>query len=224
MSSAPAPTPSPTPSVARGLAADRVADSVRERIIEGDLRSGAALRETGLAVGLNVSRNSVREGFRLLAREGLVVHEQNRGVRVRGLSVADINDIYRVRRAVEMLGLPHVAPGDLRVVVAAAQVAAGAGDWKAVSTADLRFHQQIVAAAGSPRFDAMFVGLLAELRLAFATLGDVRRFHEPYLERNASIVDLLADGEVAAAETELTDYLLAAEAQIEDALGLRLIV
>ena len=213
---------SPTPADRPGLAADRVADSVRERIIEGDLLSGVALREAGIAAGLQVSRNSVREGFRLLAREGLVVHEQHRGVRVRRLTVDDVHDIYRVRRTVELLGVPHVDPADLRAVVATARVAAAAGDWKTVSTSDLRFHQQIAAAAGSPRFDAMFVGVLAELRLAFAALPDGRRFHEPYLERNARIIDLLEGADVTAAVAELDDYLVAAEEEIVSVLALRM--
>ena len=207
---------------AAALAADRVADAVRERIIQGDLRSGTALREAGIAAGLKVSRNSVREGFRLLAREGLVVHEQHRGVRVRVLAVADITDIYLVRRTVELLGLPHVGAGQLRPIVAAAGAAAAVGDWRAVSTADLRFHQQIAAAAGSPRLDAMFLRVLAELRLAFAALPDGRSFHAPYLARNVRIIELLdgADGaDVAGARAELEDYLRTAEAEVAAALS-----
>lgn len=201
------------------LAAERVADMVRERIIEGDLRSGEALREASIAVGMGVSRNSVREGFRLLAREQLIVHEQHRGVRVRGLTTADVSDIYRVRRAVETIALPTADPADLRPIVEDAQEAAAAGDWKAVSTADLRFHQQIVAAAGSPRFDAMFLDLLAELRLALAVLPDLRSFHEPYLRRNGTILDLLDAGAADDACAELEDYLRTFEAEINARLG-----
>jgi DNA-binding GntR family transcriptional regulator len=198
-----------------------VADVIRERIIEGELRGGEALRESSIAVGLQVSRNSVREGFRLLARQGLVVHEQHRGVRVRRLTTADVADIYRVRRTVELLGLASVDPADLRRILLRARTAADAGDWQSVSTADLRFHQQIVAASGSPRLDAMFVDLLAELRLAFAAFSDLRGFHEPYLERNAVLVDLLERGDLPAAEAELTDYLDRAENEISAMLRMR---
>lgn len=210
-----------TGSGSTALAAERVADSLRERIIEGDFRGGDALRESSLAAGMSVSRNTVREAFRLLARDGLVVHEQHRGVRVRRLSPADVSDIYRVRRAIELPGLTLVDPLDLASVVAAAEDAARAGDWRAVSTADLRFHQQIVAAVGSSRLDAMFVAVLAELRLAFTALSDAGRFHQPYLERNATIVDLLQRGEVGSAVAELADYLDTAEEEITAALRLR---
>lgn len=206
--------PRPATTGATQLAAERVADTVRERITEGDLRSGEALRESGLAVGLQVSRNSVREGFRLLAREGLVVHEQHRGVRVRSLTPDDVTDIYRVRRTVELLGLPRVRPEALATHTAHARAAVAAGDVRAVSTADLRFHQEIVAAVGSPRFDAMFVAVLAELRLAFAAVPDPAAFHAPYADRNEAIVALLTEGRVEDACAELSDYLVAAEAQI----------
>jgi DNA-binding GntR family transcriptional regulator len=197
-------------------AAARAADTLREHIIEGRYRSGEPLRETSLARSLGVSRNTVRESFRMLAEDGLVEHAPNRGVTVRGLGAADIEDIYRIRRALELLGLEAVAPdpSELADVVTSAEEAAEVGDWLAVSTADLRFHQAIVAALGSPRLDAMFQRLLAELRLAFADMPDLREFHEPYLRRNRGLVELLRAGDVTAARQELTSYLEAAERQI----------
>ena len=197
-------------------AAARAADTLREHIIEGRYRSGQPLRETSLARSLGVSRNTVRESFRMLAEDGLVEHAPNRGVTVRGLAAADIEDIYRIRGALELLGLEAVAadPSELSDVVTSAEEAAEAGDWLTVSTADLRFHQTIVAALGSPRLDAMFQRLLAELRLAFADMPDLHAFHEPYLRRNRELVDLLRSGDVPAARKELTSYLEAAERQI----------
>ena len=62
-----------------------------------------------------------------------------------------------------------------------------------------------MAALGSPRLDAMFQRLLAELRLAFADMPDLRDFHEPYLRRNRGLVDLLRVGDVPAAREELTE-------------------
>lgn len=50
---------------------------------------------------MDVSRNSLREAFRLLTKEGLLRHEHNRGVFVATPSVASIIDIYRVRRTIE---------------------------------------------------------------------------------------------------------------------------
>ena len=43
-------------------------------ILSGDLEQGLALREVALATTIGVSRNTVREAIRILAREGLVSH------------------------------------------------------------------------------------------------------------------------------------------------------
>lgn len=207
-----------TAAPAAGLA-DQVARELRERILTGDLGSGRPLRESALAATHAVSRNTVREAFRLLARDRLVVHEAHKGVAVRTLTPDDVRDIYRVRLALEPAGLALVDPDELAAVVAVARRAAAADDWRAVSTADLRFHQVVVAALGSPRFDEMFTSVLAEQRLAFAQVASGRDLHAPYLERNAAMVEMLRRGELEATESELRDYLRTARDQLCDAVA-----
>lgn len=197
-------------------AADRAAAALREQITEGELFPGEALRECKVATSLAVSRNTVREAFRLLAHDGLVEHTPNRGVTVRSLSHGDVVDIYRIRRALERLGLEEsvVDPSALLATVADGEEAAHRGDWAAVATADLRFHQAVVGALGSVRLDALCQRLLAELRLAFAAMPDANEFHTPYLRRNRRLADLVVGGDIATAQTELAGYLDDAEKEI----------
>jgi hypothetical protein len=72
-----------------------VADVLRRRITDGDLPPGSRLSEEQLVQVLRVSRNTLRESFRLLAHEGLLVHELHRGVFVRVLDEDDLVDLYR---------------------------------------------------------------------------------------------------------------------------------
>lgn len=198
----------------RLLVAARVAEEVRERIIAGEFRPGDPLREERVAERHGGSRNTVREAFRLLARDGLVVHHPHRGVRVRTLQRADITDMYLVRRAVEPLGLSLVDAQVLRRIVDAAFEAARADDWGTVATDDLRFHRAVVSAIGSPRIDASFSVILAELRIAFTMVPDARAFHEPFLHRNASLVGYVELADLQAAGAELSSYLDTAEAEL----------
>ncbi len=85
---------------ARSSTADRVAAVLRGRISEGDLPPGGKLAEDVVAGALGVSRNTLREAFRLLTHEKLLVHELDRGVFVRVLTAGDVIDIHRVRRLV----------------------------------------------------------------------------------------------------------------------------
>ncbi|MFE3071064.1 GntR family transcriptional regulator [Streptomyces sp. NPDC059247] len=192
--------------------AERVADVLRTRIAEGWFPPGTRLSEDALGGALGVSRNTLREAFRLLTRERLLVHELNRGVFVRVLAVEDVDDIHRTRRLVECavvrgLGRPPYALDGLTAAVTAGEGAAHAGAWADVSTANIHFHRELVALAGSARTDELMRGVLAELRLVFHVVGDPRPLHEPYLARNREILDALRAGDRTTAERLLARYL-----------------
>ncbi len=193
--------------------AQRVADALRDRIEGGGLPPGTQLSEEALGRELGVSRNTLREAFRLLVHESLVVHRLNRGVFVRVLEPADVTDIYRVRAALETAGVRAAdgagaaARAAVTEAVARAERAAADGDWQGVGSADLRFHRALAGLSGSARIDSAMDRLLAELRLAFHAMPSPRRFHEPFLPRNRALATLLENGEYGRAEAELTTYL-----------------
>jgi len=203
-----------------GSRAERTADILRERIIEGLFRPGERLSEEELSAALSVSRNTLREAFRQLGQEGVLVHEFGRGVFVRTLSAEDVRDIYAMRRILELAAvrnLPHAPAGALDAVrraVESAEDAAARSDWFAVGTANMRFHQSVAELTGSRRVRDVVRRLLAELRLVFVVMADLREFHQPYLTSNRELYGLLAAGDVAAAEKALVAYFDAAEGQL----------
>lgn len=212
----------------RASTAERVADILRDRITEGYFPPGARLSEESIGGALGVSRNTLREAFRLLTHERLLVHELNRGVFVRIVTVEDLDDIYRVRTLVECAAVRSLGEGpyDDRTTAAIATIEAAvqAGEaasrdraWQDLSTANIRFHQGIVGLAGSPRTDELMRGVLAELRLVFHVMADPRRFHAPYLTRNRQIVEALQAGDAAEAERLLLSYLEDSRSQLSGA-------
>ncbi|MFF4118034.1 GntR family transcriptional regulator [Streptomyces sp. NPDC001714] len=196
----------------RTSTAERVSDILRSRIADGYFPPGTRLSEDGIGGALGVSRNTLREAFRLLTHERLLVHELNRGVFVRVLTVQDVEDIYRTRALVECavvrgLGDPPYALESLSTAVAEGRSAATADDWKAVGTANIHFHRELVALAGSERTDELMRSVFAELRLAFHVADDPRALHEPYLARNREILESLQAGDRPGAERLLETYL-----------------
>lgn len=196
--------------------ADSTATRLREMIQAGAFAPGAQLSEERLSEQLGVSRNTLREAFRLLARDRLVEHVFNRGVFVRRLTAADVADLYTARRVLEEAAVQACTPGSPALAAAAAQVTAAqeavrAGDWAAVGTADIRFHAALVRAVPSERVWGLMDGLLAEMRLAFLTTDDPAAFHDEFVERNAEIVAALSAGDRTRASTLLADYLDDAE-------------
>ncbi|MET7487762.1 GntR family transcriptional regulator [Streptomyces sp. NPDC005538] len=196
----------------RTSTAERVSDILRNRIAEGYFPPGTRLSEDGIGGTLGVSRNTLREAFRLLTHERLLVHELNRGVFVRVLTVEDVKDIYRTRRLVECavvrgLGEPPYVVEQLAAAVTEGQLAAVENDWKGVGTANIHFHRELVALAGSERTDELMRSVFAELRLAFHLVDDPKRLHEPYLQRNRLILQALQADDRVEAEKLLAVYL-----------------
>ncbi|MFT4010093.1 MAG: GntR family transcriptional regulator [Nocardioidaceae bacterium] len=198
----------------------RVADALRDLLIEGRFAPGTQLREEVFASGMNVSRNTLREALRLLANEGLVVHELNRGVFVRQLTAEDIHSIYQVREIIELAAVRNAQThtpmrlSRVRLAVSQALAAEEAGDWALVGTANMNFHRSIAALAANVRIDAMIQRTLAELRLAFHVMNPLRDFHAPYLPDNILIARHLEAAEPEAAAEVLADYLERAKLQL----------
>ena len=207
----------------RTSTAERLADILRARITEGFFEPGSRLSEEAIGGALGVSRNTLREAFRLLTHEKLLVHELNRGVFVRRLSVEDVIDLYKVRKLVQCAVLREITspPGDklqaVEAAVADGEDAKKRQAWRELGTANIHFHQALITLAGSPRVDELVRGLLAELRLVFHVMADPQPFHEPYLERNREILETRRTGDGFAAERLLAAYLDDAEKQLVDA-------
>ncbi len=213
-----APSHSPlsvVPSTPESLS-DRIAELLRLKIVQGELAPGLRLSEQALAQELEVSRNTLREAFRMLTKDGLVKHMPNRGVFVSVPSIAALIDIYRVRRLIECQALRnayplHPAKRHMRRAVEAGQQGRARADWAVVGTANMDFHMAIVELADSERLNQMFAPVLAELRLAFGFMKDAEFLHAPYVDMNQQILEIAEAGHYAQAADTLHEYLVHSE-------------
>ena len=100
------------------LRADAVHDRLREAILLGEIDAHAPISQVKLASRLGVSRTPLREAVRKLQREGLILSEPNRRIRVAPLSVGDLEELYAQRIVLEALALrrsvPRFEPAELR--------------------------------------------------------------------------------------------------------------
>ncbi|MBE1523156.1 GntR family transcriptional regulator [Nesterenkonia lutea] len=205
-------------------APERVAELLRGAIAAGAIRPGTKLPEVQLTRQLDISRHTLRSGFQILAAEGLVERHPNRGVFVHQPTAADIAEIYRVRRVLEVGAVrtaefPAEELEQLHRVVSAAEVARDRGDVPAMAQANQVFHRTIAAQVRSALIDALMEQVLARMRLAFHAKSEQPSFHHTFIERNRELARLLGEGDRQAAEDYLVDYLAAAEAELLDHLG-----
>lgn len=202
-------------------AADVAAARIRDDIVAGLLTPGRQLVETELSERLGISRNTLREAFRQLCREGLAEHHRHRGVVVRQVTAADVREFFRLRRLLEPQAIRRapspMPPGVLsamRACVEAAAAAAERGEWREAGTQSLRFHGEIVRLAGSPRLDEFFATILAQLRLTFAINPDEEAFQAPWLARDRDIMERIVQDDRDGAVETLDRYLDISEAML----------
>ena len=135
--------------------AQHALDRLRRAIVEGTLRPGARIVQEDVAELLGVSVAPVREALRVLEQEGQVTYRPRRGYTVAELRVADLEEIYELRRVLEERAARRALPaldeeaieriaGEARECVDAA----ARGDVTAELEANRRFHFAILDAAG----------------------------------------------------------------------------
>ena len=103
-----------SPTAVAGATEDSVAFAhrvLRARILDGSLPPGGALSQVRLAADLGISRTPLREAIGRLMAEGLVAGDFNHQVRVAGLDLADLDQVYAMRMALEPLGIVATVPG-----------------------------------------------------------------------------------------------------------------
>lgn len=200
-------------SIERTSTADQIARALHEMIVRGELAPGSPLNESILATQLGVSRNTVREGVRVLGQSGLIRQEMHRGAVVRPVDLAEVLDLYRVREVLEVAGVRESRGGDLGEMEAALadlSVAAHANDEARAVEQDLAFHAAIVRFLASPRLDRYFADLCVELRFYLAVISHVdREVEEPeaLVEQHAAVLRALRADDRRLAARLLTRHI-----------------
>lgn len=163
--------------VERRSTTDHVLAELRAAIVAGRIGPNEPLREAALARTLGTGRSAIREAIRHLVQEGLVEYRINRGAFVRVLSVADADDVYLAREAIEVSAIRHAlereAPLDLeplevaleRITAAAQASPADEPAGTELIAADLDFHREMVRLSGSPRLTRAHETLAAEAQM-----------------------------------------------------------
>jgi DNA-binding GntR family transcriptional regulator len=215
-------------SVERASMTEQVLRELRDAIVEGRIPQGEPLREVSLATTLGTGRSAIREAIRQLVQEGLVEYEPHRGAFVRVMSLADRLDVYAAREAIESGAVRRIVAGPpvdlsaLRAALAELRDTARFHDrvTDAVIAADIRFHEELVRLAGSPRLERAHATLVAETRMLLR--------HHPlypwatYISDHARVVEALErrDGdapELIAEHLRLSARLIAGELEHEAA-------
>lgn len=166
--------------------ASRISRILADRIVTGQLAPGMKLKQDKFAEEFGASHVPVREAFRRLEAQGLVVSEPRRGVRVASFDLKEVREVAEMRAALEVLALRHAAPHLTPSILNEAEEATVAGDdsrdVRSWEDANRRFHRLILTPCGMPRLLAAIDDLhAASARFLFASWRsewEVRTDHE----------------------------------------------
>jgi DNA-binding GntR family transcriptional regulator len=143
-----------TPPVVHSLR-EQIREHIVDGIVSGRWKPGERIVERRIAVELEVSQTPVREALRELESLRLIESAPNKGVRVRNLTAADLEESYPVRAGLEQIAAElaverlaaDVSP--LEPSVAALYAADAAGDSAGQVRHTVAFHRELVRAAGN---------------------------------------------------------------------------
>ncbi len=182
-----------TPPVVHSLR-EQIREHIVEGIVSGRWKPGERIVERRIAVELEVSQTPVREALRELEALRLIESAPNKGVRVRELSAADLEEIYPVRAGLEQMAAELAAPvlagnvSPLEPHVAALYAADRADDGEAQVRHTVGFHREMVRAAGNSVLLHTWEGLGIEVwtALSIRWLGTVQ---QSYAEEHEAVLE-----------------------------------
>jgi DNA-binding GntR family transcriptional regulator len=182
------------------LIANELVRVLEDEIVFGDVAAGSRLVEENVVRRCEVSRSPVREAFRILEQEGLVVRELRRGVRVSTVSVADLDEVYACRLPLEALAAELTAQNrtadGLKAIAAeldGLRAAYDRGDLRGFFRQNVRLSEQIYLAAGSATLKRLLgnIGKQA-LRYRYIAYRDAPELMGVSIEANSEILDAIA--------------------------------
>jgi GntR family transcriptional regulator, gluconate operon transcriptional repressor len=200
---------------------EEVAQMLRRAIISGELDSGTHLVESVLSERFHVSRAPIREALRELKSEGLV-ESRRRGVYVKGLTPADVWELYNLRTMLEgaavQLAVSRFDENDIAALhghLETMAAAAATGRRIDFAKADMGFHTELFERIGHRRLLRVWQSFVETYRVIL----EITDLDNPDLEaavaEHRHILDAIERRDAAEARRRDEESLLNGQALFE---------
>lgn len=185
--------------------ADQVFEHLETDILSGKYQRGESLTESKLSAELGVSRTPIREALKRLEQEHLI-EESPKGMTVVGISKKDLDDIFKIRGALEgkaaEMAAKNYTEEQLSIVREALEFQEFylvKHDPDRIKSMDSRFHETIYKMSGSTVFYDVLVPLHKKLlKYRKASVSESSRAEASVAEHRAIYEAIAArDGELA---------------------------
>ncbi len=160
-------------SIKRPSLHEELTERLRSMIVEGALAAGEKVPEKALCEKLGVSRTPMREALKVLAAESLLTLEQNRGARVRAITIEDLEEVFPLMGALEALAgelaCKNISNAQLTDIKKAHKKMLRHfhdADMPGYFRHNQRIHEIIMEAAANPSLASMYQSLAVRVRRA----------------------------------------------------------
>jgi len=206
---------------------DAATSRLRDSLFAGEYAAGEVIKDTEIAEEFGIARPTARVAVQHLINERMLVRLPGYSARVRTFDAAQVHDLYRVRRLLELDAVREIKAKGVPLPEIADALEGFAGlkgeeNWTRIAEADVRFHSAVVNSAGSPRLQSFFAGITSETRLLIALLKQQYRggaaLYDEHEELYRRLVD---DTPVEDVERAWVDHLDSAQEFLETHLSER---
>ena len=195
---------------------EHVARLLRDEIVFGRLAPNTRLTEEEVAATYGVSRSPVREGLRLLERDGLVLRSARRGIWVAPLSLKDFDEVYQCRIGLEALAAegaarqasPAAEKAELMTLLARLEAAEAQGDIPTLFRTDVEASEVIYRLSRNATLYRLLMSLDKQaLRYRFFAYAHCTKVVQMSLDGSRRIFPCICRGEARQAH-DLTARLI----------------
>lgn len=193
---------------------EELTDRLRTMIVEGVLSAGEKVPERELCEKLGVSRRPMREALKVLAADGLLTLQPNRGARVRAITQKEIEELFPVMGALEALAgelaCANITPVDLQNIRDSHERMLDCyrqSDMPGYFTHNQRIHELIMEVADNATLVTLYQSLAVRVRRARYMANMSPEHWQQAVEEHEQILSALAERRPARLATILREHL-----------------
>lgn len=207
---------------------DGAMNIIRKRIFSLEYGRGERLLVETLAQELEVSMTPVREGLKGLVAEGLVVYDR-KSYSVFDPDAQEIEDIFRIRRSLEMLSASLAAENmksseidALFDIFSESSISRCIDDHTELTRVDKLFHKKILEGSNNKRLNSM-LGTIEEQCWLIRAWGYSKSFPRWYIEKTAeehlTVLEHIKNRQPEKASAAMEAHLINGEKRTWESLG-----
>jgi DNA-binding GntR family transcriptional regulator len=213
------------PVIGTRLLRETIYEQLRADILQLRLPPGTEIREAELAARFEVSKSPVRDALMRLEREALVITSPRQGYRVAPVSLADVQDMFHLRAALERACMERIvrqASDDQLATLEPFrryEADAWAGGFIEYNRA---FHRTLAELAANVRMREHLADLIDQMeRVVLMSVNKVRQGSgntQSLVDEHCQMIDALQERQVRRAERLAEQHITLAGKRVYDAI------